>query len=261
LTAGEIQELTSTHTFTTAGAHSIWAYLDGGCGVLESDENNNLLGPITVTVQSPGLIFADGFESGDLSAWSSCATDGGDLRVTAESALVGDYGLQARLDDNRSIYCTADQPDREKIFRARVYFDPNSIRMAEGNTHRLLEGWGGSQQVLRGEFRRSAGRYRLRLGLLTDAGAWKYTPWMAISDARHLLEFSWRAATRSGMNNGRLAVWLDGRSKTGLSGIDNDSRQVDRVRLGALGGIDSGTRGLYFFDEFFARRTDEPIGP
>jgi hypothetical protein len=41
------------------------------------------------------LIFADGFESGDLCAWSSSGTDGGDLSVTAAAAIGGSFGLAA----------------------------------------------------------------------------------------------------------------------------------------------------------------------
>jgi hypothetical protein len=45
------------------------------------------------------VIFSDGFESGDFSAWSSATTDGGDLSVTSAAALAGSYGMQALIDD------------------------------------------------------------------------------------------------------------------------------------------------------------------
>ena len=35
-----------------------------------------------------------------------------------------------------------------------------------------------------------------------------------------------------------------------LTGVDNDTRRIDQVRLGAVSGMDSGTRGTYFFDAF-----------
>ena len=46
------------------------------------------------------LIFADGFESGTLGAWSSAVTDGGDLAVSTEAALVGSQGLAVNINDN-----------------------------------------------------------------------------------------------------------------------------------------------------------------
>ena len=38
-----------------------------------------------------------------------------------------------------------------------------------------------------------------------------------------------------------------------VTGIDNDTMVVDRVRLGAVSGVDSGTRGTYYFDAFESR--------
>ena len=43
-------------------------------------------------------IFADGSESGNLSAWSHNANDGGGLSVTTGSALAGTYGMAALLE-------------------------------------------------------------------------------------------------------------------------------------------------------------------
>ena len=48
-------------------------------------------------------LFADGFESGDLTAWDSSATDSGDLSAETAAAAVGTYGLQAVIDDNNAI--------------------------------------------------------------------------------------------------------------------------------------------------------------
>jgi hypothetical protein len=45
-----------------------------------------------------------------------------------------------------------------------------------------------------------------------------------------------------------------------LTGIDNDTKRVEMVRLGAVTGIDSGTRGTYYFDTFESHRTGY-IGP
>jgi len=42
--------------------------------------------------------------------------------------------------------------------------------------------------------------------------------------------------------------------------MDNDTRRIDRVRLGAITGIDAGTRGTYYFDAFMSRRQTY-IGP
>jgi hypothetical protein len=62
------------------------------------------------------------------------------------------------------------------------------------------------------------------------------TAGVTVSDAPHLIEFDWRAATTVGANDGVLTFWLDGTQQAAVTGIDNDTRRIDRVRLGAVGG-------------------------
>ena len=207
------------------------------------------------------LIFADDFEAGNLSAWSSSAVDGGDLSVTSAAALVNTKGLQAVIDDTNSIYVTDDRPNAEPRYRARFYFDPNSISMASGDTNTIFNGYTGtSTVVLRIRFRFYSGAYQIQAELLNDSGAWQSTSWVTISDAKHPVEINWQAATGAGANNGSLTFWVDGVQKASLTGVDNDTRRIDRVRLGAVAGVDAGTRGTLYFDAFVSRRQSY-IGP
>jgi Tol biopolymer transport system component len=207
------------------------------------------------------LIFADGFETGDLSAWSSSRTDAGDLSPSLSAALTGDYGLQAVIDDNKAIYVTDEKPNAELRYRARFYFDPNSISMKSNDNHYLFYGFTGtSTVVLRVQVRYSNGSYQLRAALRNDSSTWMSSSWFTISDASHSLEIDWRAATASGANNGGLTLWIDGTQRADLTGMDNDTRRIDRAQLGAVAGIDTGTRGTYYFDLFESRRQTY-IGP
>ena len=217
--------------------------------------------PTSTPTAIADLIFADGFESGNLSRWSSTKTDSRDLNVSASAALVGSNGLQAVLDDNVAIYVTDDTPAAEPRYRARFYFDPNSIPMVGGNNHYIFYGYSGtSRVVMRVQFRFSNGNYQLRAALRNDASTWTNTSWFTINDAPHPIELDWQAATAAGANNGSLTLWIDGTQRANLTGVDNDMRRIDRVRLGAVTGIDSGTRGAYYFDAFESRR-QTPIGP
>ena len=217
--------------------------------------------PTFIPTPLPDLIFADGFETGNLSAWSANTTDGGDLSVTTAAALIGANGLQAVLDDNISIYVTDDSPSAEPSYRVRFYFDPNTITMANGNAHFLFYGYTGTSIVVtRVEFRRSSGVYQLRAALRNDGSTFTNTSWFTISDAPHYVELDWRASTGPGANNGGLTLWIDGTQQANLTGIDNDTRRIDRVQLGAVAGVDSGTRGTYYFDAFESRRQSY-IGP
>ena len=110
------------------------------------------------------------------------------------------------------------------------------------------------------EFRNSAGAYQIRAALLNDGTTWTNTSWFNIGDAPHFIELDWRAATAAGANNGGLTLWIDGIQKQDLVNIDNDTRRIDRARLGALTGMDAGTSGTYYFDAFESRRQSY-IGP
>jgi hypothetical protein len=215
----------------------------------------------TNTPQVTDLIFADGFESGNLSAWTSNANDLGDLSVSTSAALVGTKGLQAVIDDINSIYVTDDTPNAEPRYRARFYFDPNSIVMGSGDTHFIFRGYSGTSTiVLRVQFRFSSGTYQLRAGLVGDGSTWANSSWLTISDAPHAIEMDWRAATGVGANNGSLTLWIDGTQQALLTGVDNDTRRIDRARLGAVSGIDTSTHGTYYFDSFESHRQTF-IGP
>jgi len=180
--------------------------------------------------------------------------------VSPAAALNGSYGLQAVINDNNAIYLTDDTPNAESRYRALFYFDPNTISMASNDAHYLFYGYTGtSTVVLRIELRYFGG-YQLRAALRNDASTWTTSNWFGLSDAPHYLELDWRASTSSTARNGSLTFWMDGIQKANLTGVDNDTRQIDRVRMGAVEGLDTHTRGTYFLDKFNSRRQTY-IGP
>jgi hypothetical protein len=176
------------------------------------------------------------------------------------AALQGSFGLRATVDDNLTIYVVDERPNAEARYRARFYFDPNSISMANNEAHYIFYGYSGaSTVVLRVEFRYKGG-YQLRAALRNDSNSWSNSNWFTLSDAPQAIEFDWRASTASGANNGSLTLWIDGTQRAALTGIDNDTRRMDSIQLGAVSGLDSGTRGTYYFDSFESRRSTY-IGP
>ena len=107
--------------------------------------------------------------------------------------------------------------------------------------------------------------YQLRFAALNDtptigAATWRTSSYVTISDAPHFLELDWQAATAPGANNGMLNFWIDGVQRPSLINLDNESRRIDIARLGPIGGLDTGTRGSYYFDAFESRRRTY-IGP
>jgi hypothetical protein len=205
------------------------------------------------------LIFADSFESGDFSAWTTASTGGGDLSVSAAAALVGLNGMQVVVNDTTNMTVTDQTPNAEPHYRARFYFDPNSISMADGLDFYLLTGYDTSS-VFQVQFGFSAGNYRIRLRQTNDSAGTTSTAWINITDASHFIEIEWRAASAVGANDGSATLWIDGVQSSSLSGVDNDTRRIEYVRLGAVSGLNAGTLGTYYLDAFESRRQTY-IGP
>ncbi|MCE7985134.1 MAG: hypothetical protein DYG89_28510 [Caldilinea sp. CFX5] len=251
VTFGNANAVDTTAAFTAPGAYTLRLTANDGAHTSNDD--------VIVTVTD--LIFADGFEAGNLTAWSSSVTDGGNLSVSAAAALVGAQGLQALINDNNAIYVVDDRPTAEPRYRMRFYFDPNTMPMAANDSHQIFSGRAAAGTVVvQIEFRFSGGVYQLRALILDDGSSSTSSGWFTISDAPHAVEVDWRAATAAGTNNGGLTFWIDGVQKANVTGIDNDTRRIDLVRLGAGSGIDNGTRGAYYFDAYEARRQSY-IGP
>jgi hypothetical protein len=165
------------------------------------------------------------------------------------------------IDDANVLSVTSDHPAAEPRYRARFYFDPNTISMASGDVHVIQRGYSGASLVaLRVEFGYTAGGYQIRAGLVNDGSVWTSMSWFPLTDAPHAIELDWRAASGAGSNDGGLTLWIDGLERQNLTGIDNDTLRIDRVLLGALSSIDAGTRGTYYFDAFESRKQTY-IGP
>ncbi len=210
--------------------------------------------PTPTPMPPAGPIFVDDFESGDISVWSASVTGGGDLSVQAAAALEGSRGLQAVIDDNAGIFVEDDHPFAERRYRASFRFDPNSIAMTSGDTHNIFVGRSSGIDVFRLAFRRYGSSYQLALQSLTDAAVFASTSWYTLSDAPHVVAIETNAATTAGANDGAFSLWIDGVLRQTRIGIDSDTVRVDEVRLGPVSSIDSGTRGVYYFDGFASER-------
>lgn len=207
-------------------------------------------------VPTGDLIFSDGFESGNLDAWYDAQIDGGDLSVSASAAVEGNYGLQAGIDDTTLLYVEDLSPMDETHYRARFYLDPNSLAMATSDRLVLLMDNGSVFDVSLG---RMAGAYVITAGIKDDGGSLTSTTTYEISDDWHGVEIEWAAASSAGADDGYLKLWIDGVLQETVGGIDNDTRRVKSVQLGAVEGLDAGTSGTFYLDAFASRR-QEAIG-
>jgi hypothetical protein len=142
-----------------------------------------------------------------------------------------------------------DSPTAESRYRARFYFNPNSISMATGDNITLLQALNaGGTIVLSIQFNRSSTGYQLRVRSY-DSGlaAFVNTPYITISNAVHTVEIDWG-------NDGHLTFWIDGVQQANLTGINSGIYTIETVRLGAPNMSISGTSGSFYIDAFESRR-------
>jgi len=170
--------------------------------------------------------------------------------------------MAVNITSNSAAYVRDDTPNLETHYRARFYFNPNGILMGKNDQHATFNAYkDATNSVLTVQLRRiGTNKYQARAGMLLDNRKWTYTGWFAVSNDWKTIELDWRAATAAGANNGGLTLWLDGTQVANLTGGDNDQQKVDWAAMGAVEGIDAGTRGTYYFDEFESRRSNF-IGP
>jgi RHS repeat-associated protein len=214
----------------------------------------------------PDALFADDFESNNLSAWNPTLTkiDSGDLFTSSASAYQSNYGLQALIDDTVVLKAVDSSPANETQYRARFYFDPNSLAMNNNSTHFILDGYNTFYNAIpfRLELLYESGTYKLRPRVMKDD--WGYTNGSkySISNDWHVIEIDWKQSTSAGANNGYLSLWIDGTLVGTIANVDNDAihNHLDEIRLGAVAGIDSTTSGSMLFDNFESRRFSY-IGP
>jgi hypothetical protein len=207
---------------------------------------------------APDLIFADDFESGDLSAWSSASTDGTDLAVTGAAALNGTtQGLRALVNDTNSLFVEDDTPASETRYRARFYFDPNGFDPGEAQNHlrvRLLLAQDNlNQRLITIVLKRSGGQYSVEGRVRLNDGTRVDTPFFNITDAPHAIEFDWQRAGSAETADGTFELFIDGVSVATLSALDDGGSAVEYVRMG-LFSVKTGAAGTMYFDEFVSRR-------
>jgi RHS repeat-associated protein len=215
-----------------------------------------------VTLTSPEQIFADAFESGDLSAWDSAETNGGDLSVTANAAIEGDNGLQAVVDGNNDLFVLDRSPYRNPVYHTRFYLDPNLVEIPDEATLDIFRGYGTNSGTA---FYLQLGMvnddYAIRAVMLADDQQTTESDWVPVSDASHVIELEWWQAWSAEVNDGRIRLWID-ENETDLGAIDNDTKVIDAVELGGFSPSDSGISGTIYLDDFASTRLgDSYIGP
>jgi hypothetical protein len=229
----------------------------GGC-----DSGNNC--GAAYVYDPPDPIFADGFASGDLSAWSASATDGGDLSVSIDGGMAPldngfNYGLQAFVNDRNALYVEDQAPDNELRYRVKFFVDPHTFDPGEAGGRfrvRILLGFD-IDPTLRRQFavvlRRIGGQYSLMVRTTRANGTRANTSFFPLTPGPHSIELDWQRAGAAGVADGTMTLWIDDELKQVVSGLDTGLYGIDQVRLGPTS-IKQGANGILYFDRFESRR-------
>jgi YD repeat-containing protein len=128
--------------------------------------------------------------------------------------------------------------------------------MANNTAHLVFVGYSGtaSTDVFRVELQKVAAGYQLRVQVRDNASTWQSSAWVTISDDKHAVELSWTAGSA-----GKVEWWIDGGAQPATATVNNSTRRIDLVRLGAVAAVDATTTGTLYLDAFESRRTT-PIG-
>lgn len=114
-----------------------------------------------------------------------------------------------------------------------IYFDSNSIRLANGDAHYIFYSYmDTSTVVMQTKFRRTSIKYPLRDSLLNDRTTWMNISRSIISDAPHFIGPAWKTVPVS-LNSSALSC-LGGTQRAFLTGKGNNTRypaRIDRARL------------------------------
>ncbi len=243
----------NTGTVSAAGGSPSSTYGYGGQGRIAVYYENTFSGNFTPGYlqkqDTADTLFNADFETMDLGQWTSNLNDAGDLSASDSADYWGLQGMKAVIDDNTSIYVQDDTPNNETQYRARFYVNPNSLALGSGEVVDLFTGRNGTTDVLRIQLQKNGATYQVRAGLLNDAGTWTDTSWYDVPNAWSAVEIHYQAFA----NSGSLTLWLDDVQKQSLTFIDNDTRTLTDVRLGAQG-VDTNTSGTLYFDDFESRR-------
>ena len=163
----------------------------------------------------------DGFESGNLTAWSGSTGKG--LRVSSSAALSGGFGLEVTPVRGPS-YVTDGHVSGQRAVRISLNLAARSLAGFGSPWADILEGDGG-QQLFAVQLRVLASGVQVRLTarrVLFDIPSAPAT----LTAGTHRLELVWRPATEG------ATLSLDGRP---IGSIDHlPARALARVRIGAL---------------------------
>jgi len=194
------------------------------------------------------FFFRDTLESGDLTLWTSSVTDGGDLSVSGDAAMLGSYGMDFWFDgDTNPMYVVKNDLGGLARYRFGYLLDPNSLVMSTNAEHEMAAIYSGATRIFSVYFQWDGTYFNLEYGYKPDGLSIVWGPYLDISDEMAWVEVDCKIS--DGTDNGHIYIYLNGSVLTSYSGIDNDTYSIDELRLGATVNVDASSLGHYYIDQ------------
>ena len=200
------------------------------------------------------MLFADGFEAGNFTAWSATGGNSARISISTGSAQAGTRKLQAQIGAGTSGYVQDNTPANETSYHARFYFKPNGITTGTGSTPAAIDIFDGlntaSTTLFQVQYRRSTiTGYQVRL-VVSRSGGTSSTSWYAISNnAWNAIEIAWQSGSST-----TASLRTGGTLRQTLNNLNTSAYTLDTARLGPQGALGS-ISGAALFDSFVSTRT------
>ncbi|MEW5829843.1 MAG: multicopper oxidase domain-containing protein [Chloroflexota bacterium] len=210
---------------------------------------------VIVDVVYPSVAFVNGFDEGNLSAWSEVGGAPNLVAATASKTQAGEYAMQARIASGKSGYVRDNSPTGEKSFNASFYFNPNNLRFsskaAATKPRTLFVGKNASNgNVFMVQMRRTSqtGAFQVRALVWQSAGL-KATAWTTIARNQFTqIGIEWTSARKAAFK-----FYINGTLKQSLTGLNTNSKRLETVFLGPQNAL-TGATGVVFFDSYESTR-------
>ena len=246
--------VSNSFTDTTAAAGTTYYYWVKACNTsVCSDYSLSDTG-----IQLVSFIFADGFESGDFSAWS--LKQGLGLKVNALSALEGSMGMRVGLKNKKPKYVQDDTPTSESRYRARFLINLKGLKLQNKKSFILMKGQGAAGPAFLVRVRKNGLKFYIRAQVKLDSGKVQAMPWVEIPKKATLVEIDW-AASETGLSNGKIDLYLDEVLKGSVADAANETLVVDSVRFGMVKFSRKFTIGGNFKLDYFESSRFFYVGP
>jgi len=231
-----------------------WAGIDAGVAAATLQDWNKEYGSSPTGAPDMGWC-EDGwntphriFDSNFLTTDDFSGTSGVSLHADAAYYLA--TGGLVAISDTASRYFQRSSLGPLDFCNARFYFNADGLTMASSDEFTLLELRDGSDNVLaRVNLNYNGSNKRIRAGAMADDDSVSYTGYHNIAAGWNQVEISWaRSLLPSEDDWGQIELWLNEAEVEAVYDVDNDTRTVDKVYLGAPAGVDAGTSGNLYVD-------------